>query len=384
MSTLQTVNIKNASSSVNNIVLGTDGSVTSQGTIAMATPFAMRNKIINGAMAIDQRNSGAAVTTTLSYPVDRFFVSFSTSGAISAQQSSSIFPTGFSNSLGVTVTTADASIGATDFLFVQQTIEGSNVVDLAFGTASAQSVTASFWVRSSVTGTYGFVIGNGGSTGSLAPDRTYVSQYTINSANTWEYKTITIPGDTAGTWFTNNLRGLVVRFGLTAGSNSQQATGSWGTVNASGTSSQTQLLSTLNATWYVTGVQLEIGFTATPFERRLYPQELAMCQRYYEKSYDVGTLPGSATNVNVSYWYNAQTGASALLTVPYKVQKRAAPTITQYSGSTGASGVVRNSTSATDVTGFTTFTGESSFAGGTNAAGALAFYAFQWTANSEI
>jgi hypothetical protein len=234
--------------------------------------------LINGDMRIAQRGSGAV--TGSSYPVDRWLQGVNTSGAVSAQRSTAVTPDDFGYSIACTVTTADATTGTTDQWNIQQHIEGFNAERLLFGTANAQSVTVSFWVRGSVTGTY-CVILLGSSDGSTL-DRSYVSEYTIVSADTWEYKTITVPGDTGGTWTTNNGRGLSVRFGLTVGSDFQQAAGSWGTTNSIGSSNQTQLLETLNATWYVAGVQLEAGTVATPFEYRPIQVEVDLCQRYYQ------------------------------------------------------------------------------------------------------
>lgn len=275
-----------------------------------------RNRIINGDMRIAQR--GTAVVTGPGYPVDRWVQGFSTSGAVSAQYETASTPTGFQAAIKFITTTADATTDATDLWDLQQIIEGLNSADLLFGTANAQDVTVSFWVRSSVTGTFCMVLL--GSSDGTTLDRSYVSEYTISSADTWEYKTITVPGDTGGTWTTNNGRGLIVRFGLTAGTSFQQAAGSWGTGNAIGSSNQTQLLETLNATWYVTGVQLEPGTVSTPFERRSYGQELALCQRYYcETVTSVRAFsPGNgAVYENQIYW---------------PVQMRAAPTITGPSG----------------------------------------------------
>ena len=243
-----------------------------------AGPLSNRNMLINGDMRIAQRGSSAV--TGSSYPVDRWLQGVNTSGAVSAQRSTAVTPDDFGYSIVCTVTTADATTGTTDFWNIQQIIEGFDAARLLFGTANAQSVTVSFWVRGSVTGTYCVILL--GSSDGTTLDRSYVSEYTIASADTWEYKTITVPGDTGGTWTTDNGRGLSVRFGLTAGSNFQQAAGSWGTTNAVGSSNQTQLLETLNATWYVAGVQLEVGSVATPFENRNYADELAKCQRYYQ------------------------------------------------------------------------------------------------------
>jgi hypothetical protein len=242
------------------------------------------------------------------------------------QQDSSVpSNAGFINSTKITITTADASIAASDLLQFQQWIEGNNIADLGFGTSGAKTVTVSFWVRASVTGTYAVIIGNSNA-GTSAPNRTYVSTYTINSADTWEYKTVTVPGDTGGTWQTGSLRGMLVRFGLTAGTDYQQAAGSWGTISAAGTSSTVQLLSTLNATWYVTGVQLETGSVATPFERRPFGTELMLCQRYYYKI--------KATSTAYAYFgigYN-ESSTTAVIQTFFPVPMRTEPTALEQSG----------------------------------------------------
>ena len=293
-----------------------------------------RNRIINGDMRIAQRGTGA-VTSSGEFPVDRWVQFFITSGAVSAQYETASTPAGFQAAIKFTATTADATTDATDLWLVQQSIEGFNSADLLFGTANAQDVTISFWVRSSVTGTFCMTLL--GCSDGINVDRFYVSEYTISSANTLEKKTITVPGDTGGTWNTNSGRGLVVRFGLTAGANYQQAAGSWGTGSAVGSSNQTQLLETLNATFYITGVQLEAGTVATPFERRSYGQELALCQRYYE-----------VTDQGRSNFYNVA-GGSASIWWDFKVTKRATPTITGVvTGSTyvGTSAVYITATNA--------------------------------------
>ena len=379
-----------------NAILDASGGNTA--TINSMTPTAdslqgFRNRIINGDMRIDQRNAGAAVTSSGSFPVDRWVFGATTSGAVSFQQSTSIVPTGFTHSVGVTITTADASIAASDLLDYRQWIEGFNVADLGFGTANAKTVTISFWVRGSVTGTYCVVLGNSSSSGTGTPNRSYVAQYTISSANTWEYKTITIAGDTSGTWMTNNTRGFIIRFGLTAGTDFQQAAGSWGTANAIGSSSQTQLLSTLNATWYITGVQLEVGSVATPFERRPYGTELALCQRYFEKSYIQTDAVGA---VDKAGYAASPVGSN---TVPiqqlysqicFAVVKRADPTMAFY-GFKGGSGKVSNANTGADLAasscalnssgtqGFNAYNGS----GGTLTTG-LYGVIYHWTASIEL
>jgi hypothetical protein len=233
-----------------------------------------RNRLINSNMVIDQRNAGAAVTTDGAFPVDRWKQNMSGGGVISGQRST-VVPAGFTNSLGLTVSTADSSIAASDY-YLTQNIEGFNVGDLGWGTASAQTITVSFQVRSSVTGTYAVAFGNS------AFNRLYVATYTVNSANTYETKTVTIPGDTSGTWLTDNGIGLRVYFDLGSGSNyNASSSGSWlGSGVGIRTSGTVNWIATSGATFYITGVQLEAGSVASPFERRDYGRELMMCQRY--------------------------------------------------------------------------------------------------------
>ena len=234
-----------------------------------------KNRIINGAMMIDQRNAGASVTPTNTvYTLDRWQDSQTVAGKFTVQQSS-IAPAGFVNSLLCTSTSA-YSLAAGEFVSIRQLIEGLNVADLAWGTADAKTVTLSFWVRSSLTGTFG------GSIFNSAGNRIYVYSYQINNANTWEQKTITIAGDTTGTWLTTNGVGIAVRFCIGAASDYQGTPGSWGTTVYTGPTGQTNLVGTNGATFYITGVQLEKGSVATSFDYRPYGTELALCQRYFQ------------------------------------------------------------------------------------------------------
>ena len=242
-----------------------------------ATGFGFKNRIINGAMVVDQRNAGASVTpTTSAYTLDRWQVVLTQASKVSVQQNAGSVtpPTGFSNYLGIT-SLAATSVGASDFFFVQQIVEGFNTSDFAFGSASAATVTLSFWVRSSLTGTFGGALYGASGT------RSYAFTYTISAANTWEQKTVTIAGSTSGTWLTNNGGGIQVIFGLGVGSSFSQTAGSWqntGNISATGA---TSVVGTNGATFYITGVQLEKGSTATSFDYRPYGTELALCQRYY-------------------------------------------------------------------------------------------------------
>jgi len=241
--------------------------------------FGMRNRIINGAMRIDQRNAGAAVTPTSAiHTLDRWQATCAQSSKYSVQQDSSANTVaGFTSSLKVT-SLSSYSVLSTDTFTIRQIIEGYNVADLAWGTASAAAITLSFWVRSSLTGTFGVVLGNGN------VGRSYGSTYTINSANTWEQKFITVPGDTGGALPTDNSASLYLIFGLGVGSSVTAAAGSWqGSFNY-GVTGATSIVGTNGATWYVTGVQVEKGSVPTPFEYRQYGTELNLCQRYYFKA----------------------------------------------------------------------------------------------------
>jgi hypothetical protein len=254
--------------------LAADGSATAQlSSLNGGALSGARNRIINGDMRIDQRNAGASIISNGGFPVDRWVNYYTGGGAITSQRSTTA-PSGFTNSLQLTASTADSSLAAGDYYFLRQNIEGFNSADLGYGTADAKTVTLSFWVRSSVTGVYG------GSLGNSAENRSYAFAFTVSAANTWEYKTIAIPGDTAGTWVTDNGVGLRVNFSLGMGSNFLGTAGSWtGSLLLSATGA-TNWISTSGATFYITGVQLEAGSVATPFERRSYGQELALCQRY--------------------------------------------------------------------------------------------------------
>tara|TARA_R110000868_G_scaffold210083_1_gene460036 strand:- start:275 stop:1318 length:1044 start_codon:yes stop_codon:yes gene_type:complete len=242
-------------------------------------------------MRIDQRNAGAAVTTHGSFVTDRWACAFANGSAsgISVQQSSTVpSSAGFINSLVYTVTTGGA-VGATGSYGLQQRIEGYNFSDILSGTASAKQFTVSFWVRSSITGTYGMAFRNS------ARDRSYIATYAVSSANTWEQKAVTVTADTSGTWLTTNGTGLDVFFDLGAGTSGSTTAGSWQAGNYIGLTGGVKLVETSGATFYITGVQLEKGSTATDFEYMDYSRQLQMCQRYYEKSYGSTQLPGAVS-----------------------------------------------------------------------------------------
>lgn len=283
---------------------------------AISVPYAVmgRNKIINGDMRIDQRNAGASVTgNDTIFGVDRWVLEASQTSKMTMQQNAGSVtpPAGFTNYLGITSSSSYTSL-ATDYFNLVQRIEGYTVADLDFGKSTAKPVTISFWVRSSLTGTFG------GSLRNASAGRSYPFTYTIAAVNTWEQKVITVPGDILGTWPTTNGSSMHLYFNLGCGSNFAGTPGTWASANYPSATGATSILATSGATWYITGVQLEAGSSASPFERRLYGQELALCQRYF---FSIG--PG------IGHWGTAASTASFFCRMP--VTMRATPAMT-YSG----------------------------------------------------
>lgn len=360
---------------------------------ANALDFGMRNRIINGAMAIDQRQLGSALTVSPSatgyFGLDRWNLWSFPSGAAGTwtwqRLSTGTPPTGFTYYGRATVTTADSSVTGTDYYTIQQVVEGFNTADFEFGTANAKPFTVSFWVRSSVTGTFSC------STYFANAGQGYPLTYTINSANTWEYKTLSFPALTSSSISNTdktNAAAIYIVFALGLGSN---YVGTAGVLNSSayGASGATNLISTNGATFDITGIQMELGTTATPFERRPYGTELGLCQRYFEKSYDTGTAVGTNTSTSSVYNYASTDQYSSLVTsVPFKVEKRAAPTMTAYlqngtsgswdygrSGATGTATVVFYNTGTSRFTQYMTI-GASAYAS--------AYCYGHWTASAEL
>ena len=316
---------------------GVSGSAISSGTVAEAYGgtgtntgyYGFKNRIINGAMVIDQRNAGASVSGNGVYTLDRWYAQASVNSKYTVQQNAGSVtpPAGFANYLGVTSSSA-YTVGASENFSLLQAIEGYNMADFAWGTDSASSITLSFRVYSSLTGTFG------GSLQNSAQNRSYPFTYTISSANTWTTISVTIAGDQSGTWLTTNGAGIYMWVGLGVGATVSGTAGSWSGSNYVGATGATSVVGTNGATFYITGVQLEKGSTATSFDYRPYSAEFAMCQRYFENNYGVGFAIGSANSYPNNYGvffqsFNTTNGQKHVYDW-FKVPKRAVPTVTYY------------------------------------------------------
>ena len=304
-------------------LLGTGTQVTTA-DIADGVFQANKNLIINGAMQVAQR--GTSSSNSGIQTVDRFNgAAGSWSGWAFTQEQSSDTPVGFSNSLKLTTTTVETSFDASDLFYMNQEIEAQNLQQLKYGTSSAETCTLSFWVKSSIAGVFGISLyqyDNGPYI--LTPT------YTINTANTWEYKTVTIAGNTSGSIDNDNSNGMRVSFIVAAGSDYNDGTSrtSWESYAADKFASghvQNGVITTLNATFQITGVQLEVGDTATPFEHRSYGDELARCQRYYYKA-NIGAYMFFSPYMN-----NTGAATAGTLTIQYPVPMRATPSVVQES-----------------------------------------------------
>jgi hypothetical protein len=317
---------------VNADVIGT--SVTGS-NLGAGNASIMKNRIINGAMVIDQRNAGASVTATTSapYSVDRFFVYSSPTSKFTAQQNAGSVtpPVGFVNYLGCTSSSA-YTVSGTDITAIAQRIEGNNLADLGWGTANAKTVTLSFQVYSSLTGTFGGSVQNGNA------DRSYPFTYTISAANTWTSISVTIAGDTTGTWSATTGTGMQLWFGLGVGATRSGTANTWAGANYVSATGATSVVGTNGATFYITGVQLEVGSSATGFEYVNYQTSLANCQRYFQKSWNqttkVGTL-ATGNDIDPNYvqqdWMVAATLSIATGNANYPVIVRSSsPTVTIY------------------------------------------------------
>jgi len=346
------------------IIDGTNGITFPDSSQQYNSYYGFKNRIINGAMVIDQRSAGASTTVTANgyYSCDRWLTFSSQSSKYSIQQNAGTVtpPSGFSNYIGVTSLSA-YSVTSTDYFVLIQRVEGYNIADLAWGTASAATVTLSFWVRSSLTGTFG-----GALRGGTGEGRSYPFTYTISSANTWEQKSITIAGDTASTWSSTNTSGLQIQFGLGVGATYSGTAGSWQASALNSATGATSVVGTNGATFYITGVQLEKGSTATSFDYRPYGTELQLCQRYYQlgAGFTAGYAVGSTTMGGM-----ASLGTTMRVAPTAVLTSAGAPPGANFSGSPSAG---------------TTTTTYIPVTWGTNGLAQNAYGIFTYTASSEL
>ena len=279
-----------------------------------------RNLIINGAMQVAQRGTSAVAIGAPNFPsIDRFKCYKQSDGGTITTEQSAEAPDGFYYSMKATVTSADAT--PTGVNSISYWVEGSDAQHLGFGTASAQTCTISFWVKSSIAGTYSVVIQDNDYVVS------YVAEYSISSPNSWEQKTVTFAGPTTGSWGkTSATSGVRIWWDMGSSDDSSTSTVNQWAERGFRSTSSVRLIETSGATWQITGVQLEVGDQSTPFEHRSYSDEIQRCQRYYEEVYVWQQGHASAANQFV-----------ANSTGTYKVTKRATPTLTQQLASGGAS-----------------------------------------------
>ena len=324
MSTIKVNSIKNTSTDDGGIAIDNSGHVQIDGQQLPTTgALSNRNLVINGAMQVAQRGtSTTGVGTAVAYnTVDRWrFADAQNPPARYTETQSTDAPDGFGYSRKFEVTTADSSVDADETQYTDQFIEAQNLQHLAYGTSAAKKITLSFYVKSSVAQTFGVGLTHEDGGGN------YGVSYTVNSANTWEHKTLTFNGNTSTAINNDNGKGIRVRFGLAAGSN--YADGSDATAwEASGTvfgQHSNTWVGTVGNTWQITGVQLEVGEKATPFEHRSYGDELARCQRYYYAHVD-----GTAINYATGIYYSATLIAAH---IHFPVTMRAAPSLEHESG----------------------------------------------------
>jgi len=350
----------------------------------------VRNRIINGAMSIAQYGTSntVALGSNVGYACDRFRCDSSIGTAITAAQSTSVVPTGFAYSLSYTAGTGTTAAG--DNSEIVHFIEGYNIADLSWGTANAQSVTLSFWARSSLTGSFGLILENN------AADTQYLTTYSLPVANTWTKITLSIPAPTIGTWLSTNGRGIGIRWDMGVGTtNSGASTNAWNTVVSSkvGVTGTVKITQNTGATFYITGVQLEKGSAASAFEQLHYGHILTLCQRYYYKSYEIGVTPGTNTGtgaISGRNWDTTSGRTSLPVTAHHKVEMRTTPTVVFYT-IPGLAGSVSQAGSPTGHDGGLAVNGTYSLTtkiiGGIDTAtacAASAFYNFHYTASAEL
>ena len=315
-----------------------DGITFPDGVQMTGYPQGWRNRIINGDMRFSQAAGGAAVTTTGAFPVDRFYIVMGAAGKFTAQQNKNSItpPDGFTHYLGIE-SLSSYSAGAGEIFGVIHRIEGVNVADFGWGTANAKAITISYLVRSSLTGTFGASVQNSGGT------RSYPFTYTINAANTWETKTVTLAGDTSGTWLTTTGVGLQLCLDLGTGTTYQGTSGSWAGANYYSSTGATSVVGTNGATFYITGVMLERGAYSgdRPFDYVEYGEQLRRCQRYYYRE-----APGSS-NIPFTGFVSINSGTTGALYTRSPSPMRAATSQLDTGGVAGDFQVVVGSTAYT-------------------------------------
>jgi hypothetical protein len=346
---------------------------------------ATQNKIINPGMVIDQRfeSTGNSNPITNEYTIDRWFIQYSgVANPFSQQQSADVPSNAYAKSLLSTVVTQDNAIAAGDFYALGQKIEGYDIVDLI-----GVTFTLGFWVKSSVTGTYCVAFRNGGS------NYSYVATYSISVANTWEYKTITITNGltSSATWLKTNGIGLFVTWALAVGSTYQTTAGAWNAGNFLATAAQTNWMNTAGSTFRITGVQLSLGSILPRWESRPFEEELALCQRYYQKSFNIGVVPAQNAGTVGAKTLVQSVGAALSMGgnhIQFPTTMRTAPTtLTSYNPS--AANAFPYNTSTASSWSSCTFSGAGQSGtgiGGTTAAGSTAGQGsyIHWTAEAEL
>ena len=345
-------------------LLGTGTQITTA-DIADGAFQANKNLIINGAMQVAQRGTSFANPSDGTYSLDRIHIFNSNDGATTITQDTTV-PNGegFTQSIKFDCTTLDGTIAAGQYLTLNQRIEGYNNAVLGYGASGAKSITVSFYAKSNLTGTFCYSIRNG------ALNRAYIKEFSLTSADVWERVSFTIPGETSGTWLTTNGIGSIHQISLSVGSTFQGIANQWNSSNVVATSNQVNFLSSTDNEFFLTGWQVEVGDTATPFEHRSYGDELARCQRYYETDMPEG---GSDTR----YSMNMNTTSSHYTQESFQVTKRAVPTITvNQTYNDDLTVAVSTGTTSRHHAGFALSNG------GTINARALA--EFNWTADAEL
>lgn len=358
----------------------------------LITPIGLReqlsrmNMAINGGMQVDQERAGnsvTGVTATTKYIAD--CTRFSSAGAVAATlQQVADAPTGFTNSAKVTVTTADNSIATTDYAVLGTFVEGYDAAKLGWGAAGAKPISIGFWVKANRTAASGSYYS--GSVSNSAANRSYPFTFEISSAGTWEYKTVTVPGDTIGTWNTTNGAGLNLYFALMAGSNFTGTANTWAGSNYYGVTSTVNGVAATSDYMQITGVSIVEGNTPIPSDLSRYSYltfeaELAGCRRYYYKSYSYSVVPGAVASEGTRRFCLDGISSAAhtvIVNQPFEKETRANPTVTVYSSETGASGKLYDAAMAGDITASVSNTGTKGFSVSTTQTSAATYVNMSW------